>query len=964
MNSAEKDSSQISSIIIEHIAEQKTHFVFSTQLAADTWADWIVSHSGKSKTKAVALDRFLAWDTFKSQYLNTSEKDATSIPALLRKIFARELIAQNAKPESEGGHFFKSLIRSSYADDALSFTDWISSMLPSLKLWHDRYEEFCSSKSKDEEDTDYDTLYKKYKEFLEDTSRNGKQKLFDPAWITPELDAGEHTFIIFYPEIFEDYAVYESFFDNTPSVTSIHLPKNTNESIPVSFYSNARTELRALSLKIRKLHEINNVDYRTISISVPDIDTYRPYIERELTRYCIPYVVRSGESYTQNSAGRIFREIQDCYSSRFSYDSVRALLLDNCVPWKNPAGNERLVRDGCVCKCICNFEDGNENDVWTKSLNRSGTSEGEIHDYYDLRSHVTALCSAKTFSAIEESWSKFKTRFLSNEFSAEADAILGRCITELSELSDIDKTYVQERGMTVSDPYSFFLNEIEQKKYQPQIKKTGVTIYDYRTTACAAFEYQFVLNASQSSLAAPRIILPFLNHTKRAELKLEDRDFASPSYVRIYAHNGTTQFSGSEKSFSGYAIPFSALKPKDKDQIATDLESLSQFDFISSEISSLQSSSSSQTKVVLSEQQKLEFQKWQQLNQKDESAYAVSQPVAECSDYLLKEHRASDKEPANKIHVTQSDMKDFFPCPRQWLFHSLFKIMETTLDTDLLQPYETGDIYHKILELFMKNRKDSQKPLPVANEKGTFENDSEIISILSDCADKAFNSKMLDSEGSALVSAVLASQKNNFVEKILGFLHILCAPYGKEGGFGGCSVINVEDWFNEPHEKQEEQKFLYTGKLDCVLEAPNKDITILDYKSGETPKVSQCKISEKTPDAQLADFQIALYVKLWNLNNDDKRPITNALFYSINKGEPTYVVWGNKPDKKRSLAVSIDDYEQSVVSMEQSADSFARDCEVKQFAPVKEKVRPYVECISCKYRAVCRTTYTAAGEKL
>ena len=111
-------------------------FVFSTDVVKDSWVDWIVSHPEKTGMSAVPLEKFTAWDKFKGDF--ASSKDSASgrgtVPALLRKLFVRNLISRN---KTEG--LFRSLIRADYADDALSFTDWMASMLPSLDFWHKSY---------------------------------------------------------------------------------------------------------------------------------------------------------------------------------------------------------------------------------------------------------------------------------------------------------------------------------------------------------------------------------------------------------------------------------------------------------------------------------------------------------------------------------------------------------------------------------------------------------------------------------------------------------------------------------------------------------------------------------------------------------------------------------------------------------------------------------------------------------
>ena len=54
---------QIEKLLLENIKNQATFFVFPTQTSADLWADKIVL---TSEIKAVAMERFLVWDKFKS----------------------------------------------------------------------------------------------------------------------------------------------------------------------------------------------------------------------------------------------------------------------------------------------------------------------------------------------------------------------------------------------------------------------------------------------------------------------------------------------------------------------------------------------------------------------------------------------------------------------------------------------------------------------------------------------------------------------------------------------------------------------------------------------------------------------------------------------------------------------------------------------------------------------------------
>ncbi len=141
----------------ENIKNPKAIFVFPTQTAAELWSDKIIFISDVS---AVAMNRFLAWDTFKGQSIKSMHQNKTSIPSAMRQIFAANLISQNAQ-----NPFLKNLIIPEYAKTAAGFTNWICSLLPSLKNWKTKFEK--NHQNPDDEDLDLLTLYEKYSNFLE-----------------------------------------------------------------------------------------------------------------------------------------------------------------------------------------------------------------------------------------------------------------------------------------------------------------------------------------------------------------------------------------------------------------------------------------------------------------------------------------------------------------------------------------------------------------------------------------------------------------------------------------------------------------------------------------------------------------------------------------------------------------------------------------------------------------------------
>jgi ATP-dependent nuclease, subunit B len=57
-----------------------------------------------------------------------------------------------------------------------------------------------------------------------------------------------------------------------------------------------------------------------------------------------------------------------------------------------------------------------------------------------------------------------------------------------------------------------------------------------------------------------------------------------------------------------------------------------------------------------------------------------------------------------ELTVTASQMKTYFTCPLKWILQTVLKVDEDTLDIDLYENTDMGNINHKALELFLQKR--------------------------------------------------------------------------------------------------------------------------------------------------------------------------------------------------------------------------------------------------------------------
>ena len=959
MKRIELEPARIADVLKENLKHKDTIFVFSTDVALVSWAEWCVKNPQASGVKAVALERFIAWDTFKEKYAVAKESGRHAVPAVLRKVFVRNLIEENAAGVRSGKPIFKSIVNPQFADDADSFADWIAKNLPLLKTWYEKFSRYASDhpEAADDEDEDYLTLYRRYVDFL-------GESMFEPAWFMPDFTEERKKFIIFYPEQLEDFDEYEAVFVAVENITSYVLPEKEVHTGEVFVYPDARTELRRTALCIRNIvgKSGGELSYEDIALHVPELETYRPYIERELANYRIPFVVRSGERFTVGSAGSIFEDIDECRKNNYSYDSVRRLVLDGRVPWKNKALNESLVREGNRLHCICNY---GEKDVWIEALGKSGKSERELELYKRLKKSIEAVTGAKSFEGLRTAWLIFKNEFLSDdEFSIEANNILGRCIAELETLVAIEKDYIEPLGLKLRSPFSFFINELRSKTYRPQDTLSGVSVFDYKVAACAAYPVNIVINCTQDALTVVRKPLGFLTTQKRRALGIRDSDAASSAFIRLYgkfnnAGGARSVFSCSEQTFSGFAIPHTYFNIAPVEKNHTPFDELDADDFILNERKWFLSESDAPR--ALSDLQKAQYENWKassDFSQNTPCAQSVDTGVKKIIDYVLKERRTlngSSSEDASVVKITQSDMRDFFPCPRKWLFKSVVKLREDSLDASLFEKYDQGNINHKILELLFK----SFDTLPVTSEDGTFgERENAIRKLIKEKTGEAICDKSFDFYQSPIALRVLEAQSGKFEKIIIDFLHEFC----KQGkGFGGCRVVSTEAsceaW-------ESGKRYKYFGKIDCVLSDDAGRIIIVDYKNTVPPSIASCRADETT--STLKNFQCAMYVTLWNLVDPVK--VDKMVFCSIkNAGDNTVVIdYGDDKKLPESYAPTLSVFDRYASlfyeTVENGNPEPLRGVRHGDDALIVPDV--YSDCMACDFKTICRTAYTVASHKL
>lgn len=922
------NDSVIKDCISRNISNLNTFFVFPTQICASMWADKTLEFSGK---QCVALERFIAWDEFKGNSIRSQHQDKNSIPSTMRSVFAENLVLKNSR-----NPFLKNLIVKEYSENATGFSSWIAQMLPSLSMWKNSFDK--KAIEPDEEDEDFLLIYQMYKKFLDDNN------LFDPAWEMPPFKSDGNKYFIFFPEILMDYSEYKNILESSGDIEIISIPEEAKKQVVPDghFYSNTRNEIKDVVYYLWKIHNEKNIPWNKIAVSVPDPDTYGPYLERDFSIYEIPYVFKNGKPLSSSGIGSLFSQIQSCCSENFSFDSVKQLLLNKELPWKDFKLNDQLIQFGRDNNCLCSYDyDGSKIDVWQESFSHPVNYKNvkELREFYnDLKYNVTKLAGSESFAAVRTNYFLFRDRFFDfseGKFPDENEKILSRCISELGGLIDLEESFKENGVFEISSVYGFFCRYLEDKKYVPQRKSAGVQILPYRTAACAPFDVHVIVDGSQSGLSVVYKQLSFLRDDKRLKLGFTDDSNITQNFILLYAMNAQTDFlfTCSEKNIEGYSFTNSYLNQID--HRSDKVEDFAEKDSYSAERKSYLNKDTAAFPNEIFRSEKEGFDKWKGMSDK---TCMLTDEIQNIN--LTDSHKKLYED--EKVKVSVTDLKRFYTCPRSLLFKKVSCLQQMQNAATLVDQYAMGNVNHLILELFFKE---------LQNRNLSFEYDSE-------------NNRMADTHFSLLLECVhngivqagyshLSTQLFLTAEKAVQDAIAGCVT-GLFSRFNGYKVYKVEETYELP---DADSRYFIKSIVDCMLSSPDGEVVMIDFKttSNSIPK----NLFWDGTDENCPDFQLPVYKYV--LENQQKPvKISACCFYSIRDCELKTVY-----SEIEELPVKDDVNEKFLKTQDvclKLVDKYVNYVRENNFSPEIVDV-DFSVCSQCDYKSVCRRSFAVSPDK-
>jgi CRISPR/Cas system-associated exonuclease Cas4 (RecB family) len=1019
-------------VVAKYIKDNDVYFVFPSEATAALWARKIcvsaLPGSGSARPnsphsihsphsshsiRSVAANRFIAWDRFKESVIRAESRGKKPVSALLRKIFARGLVRDNA-----AAPFLRVVIPPDYADNGEAFARFITSALPALESW----EKSLGNAHPDGEDRDLFEIKIRYGSFLQ------RFNLFEPSWEKPPFNGGGKRYIVFFPETLEDFPEYKEML-SCPSVMFVH-PGDTGETFGIGagtaedpclsedsrfpedscltgdscsiqdppalrFFATAREEIREAVITIRNLHEQKGIPYSDMAMSLPDFERVAPYLVRELSLRDVPYVLRAGKYLSDYGTGRLFSQIRECAASSFSFDSVKALVLNAFIPWKDPGLNRDLVNFGICNHCVSPFSDRSRGavDVWEEAFKNSGGVE--LEDYYGLlKRRISGLVESKTFAQIRERYFGFRELLDMEKCPPENDAALARCIEELSVLMEME----EEFGLIDDDPYGFYVSHLNEKNYVPARESGGINVYEYPVAAGAPFACNFVLNAGQTAATVQYRPLKFLRQDKRTRLGLEDRDVSAAVVALFQAGRipvpagkgpfrdmpvpGQTSagknpaasrtpsflwFSASEKSFSGWDTPHSCfIRSGGIQQVPSrdTEETVPRPSFPSRDAEVSPAFSPFGADLFLAEKawwaalpegvrfparlfsiQKKGFENWSDvLLESGGFNYLKEKAAGETAGILRKRIRERKAGRLQNREPFQAETENEAP---------EFSVSVSATDLTEFFSCPVSWLYRRVFDL-------EKYPIDAA-----MLDDVSLGKIHHKILQRLFE-KIREEDGNFKAARLdqyclwTGETSRSIFQGDRDFKGLLAYPLLEPLAAAMarriCSLLRTEaKYFSGFVVDALEEKFSFvkgpvrfTGMIDRVSLYPEGrgpgDAVIVDYKTGKSPSQKDCVLS----DGVLKNFQMPMYILLYE--EKTKRKIGGAYFFNINKNEIKEIV-GTLPRKR---GVSREKYQATLDSVDKYAGRFRAALKELDFSPDTVSFR---ECFFCPFKTVCRTVY-------
>jgi len=806
--------------------------------------------------------------------------------------------------------YLRRIIPTRYRNDCLLFLESLQRLLPvmhRLESLRTGWPDFSRDKLED-----LWSLYTRYRSFL------AEARLFEPSYERPRFQPGEKNYLLFFPELIEDYPEFADLVAGQAQVTCIPIPGALRERTAVQVFETSPEEIRTTMLRVSELLDTGS-DPHGIILTVGKLEEVEPLLRREAELFDIPLQIHRGKPLSDFPQGKFFQKILSCAESSFSVAAMRALLLCRSIPWKQERLCNGLIRLGLDSRIVRNTAAADSWRLSIESAQANGNPRnlplGRISGFYTaLKNQIMEIADAKSFSDLKKSLIAFSASFLDlTRLSDEEMKIFQFTLDSIEELA--------WAGELVSVPrtpvFPIWWIYLQQRLYVPKQNTPGISVYPYRVSEGMYPEQHFVINASQGATSHTPRRYPFLGLHEEQYLGDVQRDL-SAAHLQLYSYSGEkVSFSYSRRDsqrsnlppplflkariaaepskHSGPPDPYDLERKAWIGGITFALQPIQKSGYLSASVGALAAKSIDVTSHALQDKELIHSLQNRLRNEDDEG----------------------------RFHISATALERFSLCPFQFLFERLLEVGSEEYEPMMIDPREFGSLLHRVLQAFYRQLADSDprgRLFPDRRE----EYRDRIRSIVSKtCID--FRGKT-----PALLEPIWAEMRRRVEELALTFLDVDFSVMSEEQT-QGCEI--------QLQASLSHIDSVLVGKIDRINRNPT-GYTVVDYKKKHVPGKADIFCDE--PES----MQMPIYIYLMNENN---LPVSRAAFYSFENGRYHFVFGGPRRNMAEPGVI------QRSIELVKERISRMRDRILSGDFRIEKSSR--VQCSRCRLREICRHHY-------
>jgi hypothetical protein len=892
---------------LPEILDRGATIVFPSEVVAAHWRRAVLSDS----SDVVREDRIISWDRFKEQAFVLRE-DRVPVNSTVRTIFAEAIIARNA-----ANPFLGSIIPPEFSTDAAGFASILVDALPWLPL-----AESVSSRglpaSLDSVFADLKTVTARYREFL------AEHELFEPRWLHVEGRFAGGDYYLVMPELAEDFDQYGAALAGTDRLEA-------RSADPILHrYPDARQEWQDVMTSIGRLLD-SGIEPEQVVLSVGGLDRIADRVLQAAELYSIPLILRHGRPLADSGPGRFFASIGDVVSDGFSISSVKRLLLNRSIPWKEHEAAEEAIYRGVEFGCLGG--PSQRDSRWRH------VPESDARTLIAaLQGLLPAIVSSRSASDLRANTMRLLERMTDRSgWQPQDETIVQRCLDELNGLVALES----ETGLCPVQPYRFWADRLSERLYVPRQSGRGISLLPYRVGAGVFPDHHFVANAHQSAVAVRVSPLPFLADMSREQLgpEVAERD-RTELFVRAYAASGAhVQFSSPEIGFEGPTLPPGTFLTSGERVRSRSVE-WAVDPYVAEERNPrdvLGRDSDSTVRTVMPAQ----------LHGADEYARTGPRVGPDRSQITLEDLEVielaadpqRDHDRKELIRLSAQHLELFRACPFAYLLEKGLLVESRELEVDPDSAREMGSHYHYVLELFfqaLEGREDAFN----AERVETYVEDL-----------MRYSDTLVAGARGMVLKEVYEANRDRF-------RRVLAAAIRSDAEvIDGHVPVRVEEW-----ERREiaDPPVVLIGRIDRVTRRPaagedersgGPGLTVVDYKRRYLPSAKSLvgAIDADSLDADPIDLlssvstiQIPFYVSLLESGGQE---VETAYYYGLesNKLLSVFDVTG----RAGTPAMDRDQMTMITTLIKRLVRSVARRVRSGDY-------RCTEHCLGCAYRGICR----------